>query len=123
MVAAICITGIFIYFFFWSKKIKKEQELQWERFGVENEDELVTGRLTQFLVQRKRFNDRYWYLELEGAIQTNQGQRIKVICQKPENKSSEIPYLQKNDTILVYGRLAKPDLIYANRILLDKTAE
>jgi hypothetical protein len=120
MVAAICITGIFIYFFVWSQKVKKEQEKEWIQFGKEDEVEVLIGILTYHLIQKKKFNDRYWYVELEGTIYSEpEHRKQKIVWRKPIAPSLEIPHLEKNQKVALYGSL-RSSYFYVNRIEINE---
>ena len=116
MVAAICITGIFIYFFFWSMKVKKEQDLEWLQIGKVEEAEVIEGMLTHYLKQKKRFNDRYWYLEIEGTLYLPEEHRsIHFTWKKPYTPQVNQQEFSKNQRICLYGRRSLQQF-WANRI-------
>jgi hypothetical protein len=121
MVGAVLITGILIYFFFWSRKVRKEQKKEWELLGIEDEREEIEGLITYVFTQKKRFSPQYWYIETQANIYDEKAkQTIKVIWKKPFTDHLHVPHLSKNQMILVKGN-RRQDVFYANYIqLLDK---
>jgi hypothetical protein len=121
MVGAVLITGILIYFFFWSRKVRKEQKEEWELLGIEDEHEEIEGLITYVFTQKKRFSPQYWYIETQANIYDEKAKQIiKVIWKKPFTDHLLVPHLSKNQIILVKGN-RRQDVFYANYIqLLDK---
>ncbi|WP_148302634.1 hypothetical protein [Caldalkalibacillus mannanilyticus] len=107
--------------------MKKEQEQEWKLLGDEQETEKITGRISHHFLQKKKFNDRYWYMELEGTIVTDTDQqRMKLIWKKPYTPDLKVPKIEKNSQVQLYGRRNR-NTFHANRILpkrgWDITAE
>jgi hypothetical protein len=116
VVGAIVITGIVIYFFFRSLKVRKKQREEWEQIGIEDEREEVEGVITRVFTQKKRFSHQYWYIETEATIYAeNEKQTIKVIWQKPYTDHLQVPRLSKNEWIQFSGN-RRQGVFYANQI-------
>lgn len=116
MVAAICITGIFIYFFIWSIKHKKKEVEEWSQLGREEEKEVIEGLVTHRFVQRKRFSTRYWYIEMEGSIYVEEeAKSLKFIWRKPETNDVQVPPIEKTARALLKGN-RRQGIFYANHL-------
>lgn len=116
MVAAICITAIFIYFFFWSRRMRKEQISNWRQMGVVEELEEVEGIVTHLFTQKKRFFNQYWYVEIEVNLYSEiDNEKIKVIWKKPFTDHLQIPDIHKNQRAIAIG-YRRQSIFYANQI-------
>lgn len=116
MVALICTIGICIYFYFWTKRVKKEQDQEWATFGEIEEAESIQGIVSTSFKDKKRLYHQYFYLELQLSIyDATDQQPIKVLWQKPSRPDTIVPDLQQKDSVICYGK-RKGQLFYANRI-------
>jgi hypothetical protein len=116
MVGAVFITGILIYFFFWSRKVRKEQKREWEVLGKEEEREEIEGLITYVFTQKRRSSPQYWYVEIEANILDEKAKQItKVIWKKPFTDHLHVPQLSKNQSIRAKGNRHQ-GIFYANQI-------
>lgn len=116
MVAGICIAGIFIYLFFWSRKMRKEQISEWEQIGVFEELEEFEGIITLHSTQKKRFFNNYWYVEIEANMYSEkEKEHIKMTWKKPFTNHLKIPELHKNKLAIAKG-YRRQSIFYANQI-------
>lgn len=117
MVAAICIVGICIYFYFWTKRVRSEQDQEWSNFGVIEESEQLAGIVSTVFTDKKKLYHQYWYIEQQIVLYDDKDyQKLKVILQKPSSAAATIPELQQKDAIICYGK-RKGQHFYANRII------
>lgn len=122
MVTAVCITGIFIYFFFWSRKLKKQQYEEWRSFGKEEEREEITAVITHSFTQKKRFSPQYLYMEIEASIYIpEEKQSLKLKWFKPYTADLKIPKLVKKQEIRAKGN-RRQDIFYANQLTVLESA-
>lgn len=116
MVAAICILGIFIYFFFWSRKLKKEQFAEWRTLSLIEEREEITAVVMYSFLQKKRFSPQYWYWELEASIYIPQEKEtLKLKWVKADTPDLQTPNLVKKQKVWATG-YRRQGVFYANRI-------
>jgi hypothetical protein len=116
MVAAICIIGICIYFYFWSRKLVREQREEWEQFGRVEERDAIQGIVTQYMVQKKKLYAGYWYTELEIHLYLPEDrEKIKVIWKSKLTDHFTVQLEQKQE-LIAYGK-KEQNVFYANRIL------
>jgi hypothetical protein len=116
MVAAICITGIFIYFFFWSRKLIKNQRKEWEQFGQEEEAISITGMITHSFTQKKRLHSQHWFIEIEATLFIEKENRsYKILWRKPYTKELDIPQVEKGQVIAAKGN-HRQGIFYVNTL-------
>lgn len=121
MVALICIIGIFIYFFFWTRKVKREEIENWRKIGEVEEKEEVHGRVTHSFLQRKRYYKDYWYFHMEGKLHLeSEKSALAFLWTKPAKHNFIIPHLKPNDLVTLRGN-RKNQIFYCNSIILHES--
>lgn len=117
MITAICVLGVCIYFYFWSRRLKKEQLAEWSSLGQVEEHEAIEAIVTYFFLQKKRFSPQYMYLQLEATIYIPQEKtNLKLIWKKPLTPDLKPPKLEKKQSIHAFG-YRRRDTFYANSIV------
>jgi hypothetical protein len=116
MVAAVCITGIFIYFFLWSRKLIKNQRQEWEKFGQEEEVISITGIITHSFTQKKRLHSQHWFIEIEATLYNEKENRsYKILWRKPFTKDLDIPEVEKGQVVIAKGN-HRQGIFYVNKL-------
>lgn len=123
MVAALCIIGVFIYFFFWTRRVNKEEIEAWSSIGEEEIREEITGRVIYCSYQRKRYYKDYWYFLIEGKLALEkEKENLPFLWKKPAKDGLSAPQISKNDIITLEGQ-RKNQIFYAHSIHFKEKEE
>lgn len=96
--------------------MRKDQICKWEQLGTVEELEEFEGIITRHFIQKKRFFNQYWYVELEANLYSEKDhEKIKVIWKKPFSDHLQVPDLHKNQRIIAKGYRTQ-SIFYANQI-------
>jgi hypothetical protein len=116
MVAAVCITGIFIYFFFLSGRLIRNQRQEWEQFGQEEEVISISGMITHSFTQKKRLYGQYWFVEIGATLYIEKENRsYKILWRKPFTEGLVIPKVEKGQVVIAKGN-HRQGIFYVNAL-------
>jgi ribulose bisphosphate carboxylase small subunit len=102
MVTAILVTLVIIYFFWRSKRERKEFIKSWEQVGVVDETDKLSGTvLSVFTEVQKYYHGKFiWVAELKIR---NDGKNVTVIMKRPYRKENERLQISKSDEVTFSG--------------------
>ncbi|WP_202081016.1 hypothetical protein [Caldalkalibacillus salinus] len=116
LVSAIVITALFLYFFIWSLKWRKQQITKWENIGQVDVEEKIEAIVTHVFTQNKRFYLSYWYKEIDLNVYViGKRKKMKILYQKPLREGHVFPSVHKQDKLLLRGK-QRGEIFYAQDI-------
>ena len=116
MITAICVLGVCIYFYFWSRRLKKEQLAESASLGQVEEHEAIEAIVTYFFLQKKRFSPQYMVAVRSDHIYSSGKDKFKVDLEKTTYSRSQLTKLEKKQSIHAFG-YRRRDTFYANSIV------
>jgi len=103
MATAIAILGLFVYFYFISKKERQQYYGKWLNIGNVPEDSLIEGIVIDVQEKKERFYQNYYIVNIDVILQTD---RKKIVARRqiPANNYVHKPMFHPGQTIVCYGQ-------------------
>ncbi|WP_078430634.1 hypothetical protein [Alkalihalobacterium alkalinitrilicum] len=117
MVTAIVIPILFVVFYFIVKRNNASYEQKWKEVGAIQEQVIVSGKLTRYFIEKKKFYHHRYIWSIQLFILDHQ-QTIKVIFEKPAVSDTPPLDVSTNGTLKCYGQWDGSNFL-ANRIIVE----
>ncbi|MBU8907145.1 hypothetical protein [Desertibacillus haloalkaliphilus] len=114
LVAAIVLPALFLTFFIIVKRDQKEHIKKWEQIGTIEEAKVLSGQVSRFHIDKKRFYQSMFIWSIELMISNDAGQH-KVIIEQPMKQENQPLTVKANDLVVAFGQW-QGDYFYANRV-------
>lgn len=118
MVTAILIPIICLYFFWLTRKERKEQDREWLEAGNVHDESVITGEIKDISEEKQRFYYHRFIIVQNIKLQTS-SKMVTAVKKTPLTPNVKIDTFMQGETIRLYGTWEGSQFVF-NKWIIEK---